>query len=279
MRSGIVYILICLATATAFAKDAGNAPLAPGISVIGIAAVPARPDTVEVSATLSAEGEMASDARVKERASRQRLVESLKAKWPTVTVAFKGISIVPVPDPSSMLRQQQQQMMMINGIVQNVQQNLPDMNRRVSVTEPVRLILGDADKLDAQKLAETVTRMIDTLRDNAAQLGPPAPGSPILNANAPALPAGPLVVCKVANPAALRTAAYKAAMDDARQKASALAELAGAKTGKVLAIRELELTGDGSLSPANSDGAIASTVVGDISVNVRLAVQFEIVRQ
>src|SRR4051794_40683605 len=232
--------VIALACAAARAGDAADAARAPGISVVGVASVQVKPSVVEVSATLSAEAELANDARVKARDARQRVVDALAAKFPGVTVESRGVSLNPAVDPALAAAMQRQQILIMNGAVVQGQQNLADA-RRIGVTEQVRLVLKDADKLEMPKLVEVVVRLVDAARESGLQFAQPNAGIASPFSSAPVTPPGPLVVCRASdNAAAAREQAYKAAIDDAKQKASRLAELAGLKVGKVVGIQELD---------------------------------------
>jgi len=279
--------VIALACAAARASDAADAARAPGISVVGVASVQVKPSVVEVSATLSAEAELANDARVKARDARQRVVDALAAKFPGVTVESRGVSLNPAVDPALAAAMQRQQILILNGAVVQGQQNQADANRRFGVTEQLRLVLKDADKLEMPKLVEVVVRLVDAARESGLQFAQPNAGIASPFSSAPVTPPGPLVVCRASdNAAAAREQAYKAAIDDAKQKASRLAELAGLKVGKVVGIQELDApAGSATAAPsvqpaanAGQDAGLAAALIGELTLNVRLAVQFETVK-
>lgn len=273
MRTGILLIAIVLGFAYSDARAGEPAPEAhgSGISVVGVASAPVRPEVVEISATLSAEAELANDARVKERDARQRVVDALTASSPGVAVEFRGISVNPVFDAGAMAMQRQQQLMIQNGIVVQMQQNGAETARKFGVTEQVRLVLKDADKMETPKLVETVLRLIDAARASGLQVGQ-LPANNLGTAPGGQAPMPPLVVCKTSDSPAARGQVYKAAMQDARKKAEQLAEVAGVKVGKVTDVRELDAPAPGA------DPASVSAQLNELSLNVRLSVQFEIVR-
>jgi len=280
MRTSILMTVVCLLTAGAGAEDrAAAGGRGSEIAVIGTAGAQVRPSVVEIGATLSAEGELANDARVKERDARQKVIDNLKTKAPEVTVEFRGVTVNPVFDAGAIAMARQQQIMIQNGMVIQAQQQNQDVPRRYGVTEQVRLVLKDADKLEATKLVETVLRLIDTARESGLTIGQ-------LNINqvnaysSASVPPPPLVVCKSANDAAVREQAYKAAMEDARKKASALAELSGVKIGKVVGVEEMEGPGQnasaGQMGQKNTE-SLSAELLGELSLNVKLGVRFEIV--
>jgi uncharacterized protein YggE len=145
----------------------------------------------------------------------------------------------------------------------------------------VRLVLKDADKLETAKLIETVIRLIDTARESGLQIGQINPNNVNAYSTTPAPPPPPLIVCKASNNAAVREQAYKAAIEDARKKATVLALLSGVKIGKVVGIQEMDGpvgAAQAAQAPGQSpDSEISSVLLGELSLNVRLGVRFEIV--
>ncbi|HEX4796989.1 MAG TPA: SIMPL domain-containing protein [Humisphaera sp.] len=279
MRISILLIVVAQLAAFAHAEQAGEPTTGPGIAVIGAASVPLKPSAIELSATLSAEAELANDARVKERDARQRVADALEARSPGIKIESRGVIVNPIIDPALLAAQQRQQVLIQNGVVVQMQQNQQEINRRVSVVEQLRLVLKDTDKLETNQLLEKVARLMDAAREAGLQFGQPNLNSYGSYA-AQSMPAWPLIVCKASNPAAVRDQAYKAAMEDARQKASALAEVAGVKIGKVIAVRELDAPAEPSPRAAslNTEAGLSSVLIGELSLTVRLSVQFEIVK-
>jgi len=280
-------LLLGLLTVPLKAQDVSPAMqlnLGQGISVIGVGVTTVKPSVVEVRATLSADSELANDARVKERDARQRVSEALDARSPGIVVESAGISINPMIDPSVQALQARvaQQVVIQNGVMMQVPQNTVDTSRRVSVSEQLRLVLKDADQLETPRLVETVLKLIDIGREAGLQIGQPnfstANGVTTIQASSLQAP-GPLITCRAADTSAVRDAAYKAAIEDARQKASRLAELSGVKIGKVIGIQELDNGVAQSVTiVANQEGSLSSNSLGEMPVRVRLNVQFEIVK-
>ena len=286
MRTSILMTAVCLLSAAAGAEDrAAAGGRGSEISVIGVASAQVKPSVVEIGATLSAEGELANDARVKERDARQKVIDTMKTRAPEVALEFRGISVNPVFDASAIAMARQQQIMIQNGMVVQMQQNQQqDIPRRYGVTEQVRLVLKDTDKLDAAKLVETVVRLIDIARESGLSVGQLNINNVTSYSSTSIQPPPPLIVCKASNGATVREEAYKAAMEDARKKASALAGIAGVKIGKVVGVEEMEAGGQGAQSSQTgqaaqkgTEAAISSELVGELSLNVRLGVRFEIV--
>jgi len=280
MRTSILMTAVCLLSAAAGAEDrAAAGGRGSEISVIGVASAQVKPSVVEIGATLSAEGELANDARVKERDARQKVIDTMKTRAPEVALEFRGISVNPVFDASAIAMARQQQIMIQNGMVVQAQQN-QDVPRRYGVTEQVRLVLKDTDKLETAKLVETVVRLIDTARESGLTVGQLNVNNIASFSSTSIQPPPPLIVCKSDNGAAVREEAYKAAIEDARKKAAALAELSGVKVGKVVGVEEMETPVQtpqaGPGVQKNPEATISTELLGELSLNVRLGVRFEI---
>lgn len=222
-----------------------------GITVTGAGSVAGRPGIVELSAVVSGEGELASDASVRYRDARRRAVDALeRLKVSNLSIESDGVSVSQPPV---------QQMAMLNQMTGASE--VP--KQRIVVTETIRLVLKDVEGMDNVKVMDLLLRLVDTARDNGLQVGgsdqPGQPGRPTS------------VVYRLSNPSALKERAYKQAMEDARSRASALAELSGAKLGRIVSVREIDLS-------EGRDRTYESTVLGEVPVKVQLSVQFEIVR-
>jgi hypothetical protein len=174
----------------------------------------------------------------------------------------------------------QQQAMMRGQQVANTKQ-------KVSVGEQLRLVIKDADKMDQAALMDTMLKVLDTAKDAGLTIGNGEPRG--FNYNNPMV-ANSLITFKVTDTTALRQAAYKQAMDDAKTKAQRLADLAGVKIGKIISVRDASNSPSGVLRVENPEGPspilkpsesdvsneLSSNVLGDIPLTVAVTVQFEI---
>jgi uncharacterized protein YggE len=248
----------------------------PGISVVGYGMVKARPSTVEINAVISGDAELGRDASVKQRDARQRIVDSLdKLKDLPVTLESRGFAVNQTVDPAMQaLQQRAVQQLVVQGGVIIQSPTVVDVARKISVSEQVRLVLSDADKLDMPKLKETVVRLVDAARDSGLQFGLPSAAQSSALAVIQSQSAAPLITYRIADTTAVREEAYKAALEDARKKASRLAELSGIKIGRIISIREE----DSRTNPSQPDAGLSSNVLGELTMNVGLTVQFEITR-
>jgi uncharacterized protein YggE len=252
-----------------------------GISVEGIATVKAKPTEVLIAGSISGEGELANDASVKYHDSKKKALAAIDAlKNPDLSVKSDGPEVHEAVDPA-----QQQRIMQGQGAGET-----PKV--RVNISERLELTLKNADKLENDKLLETVLKLIDASRDAGIIIGPP-PATNYYQMQMQAQNGGAdsLVQYKIPDTTDLRNQATKQAIDDARAKAQQIADLSGVKLGKVLSVHDEAtapvqqqqtwnpwmgmMTGGGD-EDHTSDKEATSTSFGEIPVTVRLQVQFEI---
>jgi uncharacterized protein YggE len=268
MRFIVTLVVACLLAGICRAEDAPGA-----ISVVGYGSVKGKPAIVEISVTISGEAELARDASVKQRDNRQRVQDAFdKLKDFSISIESKGFSVNQLVDPNMLALQQRavQQLIVQNGVIVQQAPTAVDMAKKVSVSEQARVVLRDADKLDLPKLREAVLKLIDAARDGGVQLGQGSSSS-VIQSQAITQPS---IMYRITDTTSMRTEAYKGAIEDARKKATQLADLAGLKVGRIVAIREQ----DASANPSQSDPGLSSTTLGELTLNIGLTVQFEIVK-
>jgi len=263
---GILALL--LATPANAAGEQGG-----GITVTGSGEAKARPTSVEMSAIVTGEAELAADAVVKFKDSRRRAVKAIEElKIASLSIESKGFTLNQGMDPNA-------QQMMMRGMAPSTSK------QRVQVTEPLRLVIKDVDKMNDEDLMNTVLKVIDAGRDAGLTVGGPMPQNyyqmqiMMQQGNAPGMAS-----FKIADPAALREQAYAKAIENARFKAERLARLAGVKLGKVTSVQDSVVQAPqaqvvyvyGNQQQQASETELTSPVAGDITMNVRLTVQFAI---
>jgi len=255
-------------TATTRAED--------GISVSGSATVKAKPTEIDIIGIVSGEGELANDASVKFHDTKKKALAALdNLKNPDLSVESEGSEIHDSIDA-------QTQMRMMQG------QTTEPPKIRTQITEKLMLKLKHVDKLDSDKLLETILKLVDTSRDAGLSIGP----APITNVyqwqmqqqNGGGGGGESLVQFKIPDTTELQTQACKEAIADARAKAQRIADLAGVKLGKVVSVHDYSVTDtvpDGSPNGGNHavDKEAVSSTIGDIPITVHLQVQFEIEKQ
>lgn len=250
-----------------------------GITVSGSGVVEAMPDTVELTATVEGNAELAGDAVEKYRGNKRRVVESLKG------LNIKGISIV-----GSGLSVNSGTPLNPMAAFQAGQANQPKVADKVAVQERLTVTLSGIETMSADNLLQSVTRIIDVAKDAGVVIGS-GPKSMIEMQLSAAKP-GTLATFRLSNTDLLRQQAYEAALKQARAKAERLAQLAGVQLGDIVSIREtapvskddnngggmaayLALIGGASSNQAE----YTSAELHSIPVTVSLSVQFDIVKK
>ena len=246
-----------------------------GISVTGTATVKGKPTEVEISGTITGEGELANDASVKFRDGKKKATDAIaNLKNEDLTMRTEGSDIHEIVDPA-----QQQRMMQGQGVGET-----PKV--RVQISETVKLKLKNVDKMETPKLFETVLKLIDTSREAGVTVGGAAPMNyyqmqmQMQNGGG----TSNLVQFKIPDTTEMQNKAYKLAIEDARAKAQRVADLAGVKLGKVLNVTDSGVTSPQAVQNGYNNGNNNSPVdkeatsgtLGEIPISVSVQVQFEI---
>jgi uncharacterized protein YggE len=273
-RRRILFGIACilLLNHAAFATD-------DGISVSGEATVKGHPTEVIIDGTISGEGELANDASVKYHDSKKKATAAIdNLKNADLSMKAMGSQVHEAVDP-----QQQQRIMQGMGGSEAVKV-------RVQISERLELTLKNADKMEPDKLLETVLKLIDTSRDAGIAIGPPpATNYYQMQIEAQNGGASSLVQFKIPDISDLQAQAYKQAIADARTKAQRIADLTGVKLGKVVSVHDDAGTTQTQQSwnpwlgmvggdEKGSEKEATSTTFGEIPITVHLKVQFEIVQ-
>ena len=243
----------------------------PGITVSGTGLVKSKPTTIEIGAVVAGEAELTNDALVKYRDSKKRAVAAVDGlKMKDLAMESTGVSINQAYDPNA-------QQMMMQGRATNIGKP------KVQASESMKIVLKGIDKMQTDVLLDTVMKVIDTGRDAGLQIGPPTPMNyyqmqQMMN-NGQGMT---MLEFKLADPSKAREEAYKIAMDDAKAKAKRLADLAGVKLGKIIAVQDSSSpTATTTMNPygmqvPTESTELTSQMLTDIPLRVTLMVQFEI---
>ncbi len=262
-RSHLILTSIALLLWAAVARAAED-----GISVSGTATVKAKPTEIDIVGIVTGEGELANDASVKFHDTKKKALAALdNLKNSDLSVESEGSDIHDSVDP-------QQQMRMMQG------QSTEPPKVRTQISERLTLKLKNADKLDPDKLMETVLKLVDTSRDAGLTIGP----APVTNVyqwqmqqqNGGGGGGESLVQFKIPDTTELQTQACKEAIADARAKAQRIADLTGVKLGKVLSVHDYSATDSAPGGNHAVDKEAVSSSIGDIPITVHVQVQFEI---
>ena len=267
--------LLCLTLAVSQLRAAE------GITVSASGEVKSKPTVVEIGATVNAEAELTADAIVKYREAKKKGMDAItNLKLPNLTIDSNGFTV-----NSAMDAQQQQRMMQGMGAGQAAKQ-------KVEVTEQLKLVVKNVDKMEPEALMDTLLKIIDTGKDAGLVIGPP----PVSNYYEMQIRmqsgrGNSMVSFKLGDVNAMKEQAYKQAMDSASAKAKRLAELAGVKLGRVVLVQEGQPKDDsqqqnmaraymyGMPIIANEQTDVSSNLFTDIPVKVVLTVQFEIIKE
>jgi uncharacterized protein YggE len=238
-----------------------------GITVSGEGTAKGAPTVVEISAVVSGEGELAADANVKYLDARKKGLAALDGlKLPDLSVESDGPAVTQAIDPAT-------QQMIMNG-----QQTDANKTARVQVSESLRLVLKNADKLPPDKMLDSVLKIIDACRDAGIQIGGSSEDNMMrLRRGLPV--EGGMVTFKLADKSDLEQQARQKAVADAKAKAKRLADLTGVQLGRVLSVDEEEnapVQNPGNIYEELGVSGEASAT--EIEANVHVTVKFEITR-
>jgi len=151
-------------------------------------------------------------------------------------------------------------------------------------------VLKDLDKIESEKLMDTLLKVLDTAKDNGLVVGPGLPQNYYQWQMAMQQNRGQSMISfKLPDPKELRDAAFKDAMENAKARAARLAELSGVKLGKIISVREgapsqntnVNINYDpwGNAIRGQAEGSdLTSQMFTEIPLKVALTVQFEIVK-
>jgi uncharacterized protein YggE len=248
-----------------------------GITVIGNGEAKARPTQVEITGLVAGDAELAADAIVKYRDAKKHAVDALNnLKLPSLEIVSEGFTVNQAIDPNM-------QMQMMRGM--NPGSNA---KAKVQVAEQIRLVLKNIDKLESEKLMDTLLKVLDTAKDNGLVVGPGLPQNYYQMQIAMQQGRGQsMITFKLPDPKDLRDAAFKDAMDNARSRAQRLAELSGVKLGNIISVREGNVTPNTNVNVSydpwgnpirgQAEGSdLTSQMFSEIPLKVALTVQFAI---
>jgi uncharacterized protein YggE len=250
-----------------------------GISVSGTGTAAARPNLVEVDLQVVGKAELTSDALVKYRDAKKRVLDVLaKLNIDQLDISERAVSIT-VGNSS------EQQQRIINGMVQAG--GKPEVN----VSSTVRLTLKNAREIEPEELIKTIGRLLDVAQDAGVNVGPTA-AEVMMAYRYGRQPENAAPVRFVLNDLAeLREKAYEAAAVDAKARAARLANLHQKTLGPAISIQELAVGGDSPAvtvvnaypqnvqqSATETEGPrIISSSLAEVPVQVKLLVRYSIV--
>ena len=264
-------ICLLLLGLVAFAHPCAADDNTTGITVTGQGTVKARPSEAEILATVSGEGELAADANVKYIDARKKAVDSINAMNNSdLSVELQGPVIEQATDPAAQMR-------MMQGM------GTDTGKQQVRVSENLKVLLKNIDKVDPAKLVQTIVKIVDAGRDAGLQVGPaPAQNYYQMQMQAQSGTGASIVTFELPDKSQAEQEAYQKAIEDARTKAQRIADLSGIKLGRVLSVTDQETAGNAIANPyinipaPPDDKQLQTAALTEIPVTVRLVVRFDI---
>src|SRR6185295_10524134 len=172
------------------------------------------------------------DALVKYRDSRKRLQEAIDGlKLPNTRVIEQNVSVSAAGAAAAY-----QAMMNGNGMP-------TESTQPTEISASLNIEMGNLKDLAPEDLLKTVGKVLDTAKDAGGVLGP-SQAEMNMAMRYGQMPSVTTVRFVLRNLKPVRDDAYKAAVDDARNRGALLAGLYGVKLGEVLAVHELQVAGD-----------------------------------
>ncbi len=248
----------------------------PSISVTAVGEVKVLPDTVVLSGQISETSAKMKDAVTAFNDTRRRTME-----------AIKGVQIANLSIEASALS-----ISLANGMGgfddfgNDDEEAEPTPEGALTLSQTVTLTVSGLSGMEEQAVIDLVVSLIGAAQEAGVDLSASSQEQMMMMQFGMDMPAGTTAIFKIGNPEEVRKQATKAAMDKARADAQFLAELAGGKLGRVVAISDLGNGGDeqemnpyamiwGMMSEEEIDNGSAS--YEPVPVVRGLSVQFELI--
>lgn len=258
------------------AQDTSEGGRMSGISVYGTGELRTKPNFVEIDLRASANAEITSDAVVKYRDVKRRLLKAFEdLKMSELVVNERGLTLMPGNTAEAM-------QMAMRGMPTT------DTKTSVEIASTLHLRLGGIRDLPAEQVMETVGQLLDTAQDAGAGIGPSR--ADINMAWRYGTQANQSIVRFVVRDLAeIRESAYEKAIANAKARAERLARLSGVELGEVVAVNEVFVSGEDMVqtqpyayynpqSRTTSEDAdfLTSETFAEIPFRVKLLVRFGI---
>lgn len=245
----------------------------PSISVMAKGEAEVKPDTLVLNGKLSESSEKMPDAVTAFNDTRRRALEALNAiELENISIKSSSLSI---------------------DIAGDTPQNNP-WGGQVEVKPPGTLTLSQSitvtikgiDKLEDKAVIDQVITLVKAAKEAGVEIGGmDAQAMMMMRMGYGGMPSEPAVMFQVSEPEAIKRAATKDAMEQARAEATFLAELSGGKLGKVLSIGQMP---DANNNQMNYYAMMFSMMQGDagefgtnslepVKISRGLSVKFELI--
>ncbi len=285
MRPRVAIAMAFLLTAACYlpaaAQSAADASgTGAGITVYGSGHSSAKPNIIEVELRSAAKAELTGDAIVKYRDAKRRTLAAFTGlKIENIEIEEQGLSIMPGNGAESM-------QMMWRGMANTTSKT------QIELASTLIVRLKGIELLSPEDLTETIGKILDVAQDSGATVGPSAEETAMMGWSGRFKRNG-IVKFILTDVTKVREQAYSKAVEDARERAERLARLNGVALGPVLAVEEVQVTGeekygnrtvmpwymdsdDDNDSKDKSSTRIVSESLAAIPFRVRLTVRFGI---
>ena len=233
------------------------------ISVTGRGKVKALPTTVELVGNIAIEAELAGDALTKFLATKEAAVAAVKKLGlENLQIETGGFAVGPSATNDSSA----------SAILSRSRGVAPEAPK-VNVQESLRIRLGQIHKMDRNKLAEAIAKLIDAAKESGVTFGPPAGSRNIIISRDDYIG---FVIFSIDDTNELREKAEALAMEEARTKATRLAKLSGGGLGEIRSVQETSQPYIPSSLRALPPEL--SPKFDEIEITANLQVQFQILR-
>lgn len=227
------------------------------LTVQGHGKTRARPTSVEVVGTISADAELAGDALTKFRSAKGAALEALQGLGiANLTVEAKGYAL----GPSTMNQN-------ATELILNRTRGVAPEPPKVLMQESLHLRLSAIDKLEYDQVLEALAKIVDGGKEAGVTFGSP---QSLRSLSSSREELSTFATFLVDDLAAMREQAEVQALQNARTTATRLAKLSGLELGEIRAVQESNYLAS-SLRPSSPE---QSSKFEDLEVSVTLQVQF-----
>jgi uncharacterized protein YggE len=198
-----------------------------GITVTGWGQATARPQVLELHVKVSGNGQLGTDALARFQQYRKELAEMVAAFAPRrVEMHAGGLAITPGGDP--------------NAYWQTLAPGGQPAVGEIAISSVCRITINGISELSEQEVVELASSLMDKLRDIGLAILPAQQALALEAGAANDVYAAPALVSFVVEDlGGVQSKARRAAFQNAKASAEALAELAGMQLGPVIAVQEI----------------------------------------
>jgi hypothetical protein len=250
------------------------------ITVSAISEVKVKPDTLVLSGEISETNEKMKDAVTGFNDTRRRALAAVKElgiESLEITTSALSVGIAGPPQGGP-----------FGGVVEPDQPATPGA---LQISQSVTLTVKGIDKMEEKAVIDLVVKLLAGVKEAGVELNSMTAQNMMMMQMGMGGGGGGGATFKVSDPEAAQKAATKAAVEKARADAAYLAELAGGKLGKVIAISDgiMPAGGDDATNPymmifgammnEESSDPYSSTTLDEITVARSLSVSFELINE